>query len=233
MVEALLRRVMAELADEIMAERLRDALQECGSVLNVDITGKHYELVTNNTHSGVFYHLKRGLQFKSICELCVFILCRKLSKLNILKSVNVVAGPRRGAGPLIHTLSFFLSGDNIRTILMDPDNDHDGRKIFSPEEHAVLLPDDRVLIVDDAFSTGSTVRLCVEGLDRHMKRQEDGGDIHFAGVASAVNRAPESWKPELFMPAVPIAWAIRDPLKTYPPLFCPLCVKGIPVVKVS
>lgn len=222
---------LKELPDAIMAERLNNDLEECGAFLDYQKTKEHYELVSEGMHSGVFYHMKRALQHHRICQLCAFILSRKLMKLNILKSINVIVGPRRGAGPLMQTLAFFLPEENIRTLFMDPCLDSDRNRVFRLEEHALLTPDDQVLLVDDALTTGKTIRLCIAGCEQHVRKRFDGEGAHIAGVAVVVNRAPEAWKPKIFMPTIPIAWAIRNPLESYWPMLCPFCQSGIPLIK--
>lgn len=218
-------------ADELLADRLNRDLQECGAYLNTKATGVHYELTTEQAHAETFYDMKLAFQHLAISELCALVLIRKLTKLNVLSITNVIAGPRRGAGPLIQTLAHYLPGKNIRTILLDSDVDAEKERIFSVEPRTVFTPDDRVLFVDDAFTSGKTLRLCFAAFDRHARSQE--GDPQIVAAAVAVNRAPAAWKPELLMPTIPLAWAIRNPVEKFPPMICPSCKVGIPLVKVG
>lgn len=232
MLQIWLERMMSELPDVIMAERLQQNFLDSGSYLHTNMTGKHYKLTTG-LHAKVYYDLQRAFQHLPTCELCAFILMRKLIKLDVWKSVNVIAGPRRGAAPLIQTLAFFLPERNVRTILMDPVKDRKGKKrAFNPEPQALLTPDDRILLVDDAFTTGGTVRLCIEGCERHIQKTSGEQGACIVGVAVGVNRAPEVWTPERFMSTIPVAWAVRNPTKTYSSVACPECKKKIPLVKV-
>lgn len=226
-----IRQFMQGAADELLADRLNRDLQDCGACLDTAITGEHYELLTEKAHTRIFYNMKLAFQNLSICELCAFILMRKLTKLNVLNTINVIAGPRRGAGPLIQTLAHYLPGKGIRTILFDPEQDACGARIFSMEAHTKITPDDYLLFVDDAFTSGTTLRLCIAGCERHA-REHDMGDPQVVAVAVAVNRAPPSWRPEQFMPAIPLAWAIRNPVEKHLPLFCPACKAGVKLVKV-
>jgi len=232
MLDKFIARFLKELPDEIMAERLNHDLEECGAFFDTQRTEEHYELSSDGAHSNIFYHMKKALQHHRICQLCAFILSRKLMKLSILKSINAIVGPRRGAGPLMQTLAFFLPEENIRTLFMDPGLDPDKNRAFNLEKHADLTPDDHILIVDDALTTGNTIRLCIAGCERHLQKNFSGGGANIEGVAVVVNRAPETWRPKVFMPTIPIAWAIRNPLESYQPMFCPLCRAGIPLSRI-
>lgn len=233
MFERRLQEFLLGAADELLADRLNRELEECGSYLVTRTTGVHYELFAERMHSETFYNMKLAFQHLHICELTALILMRKLAKLGVLGKINLIVGPRRGAGPLIQTLAHYLTGKNIRTILFDPMETEEKERIFRAETHTELTGQDCALVVDDAFSTGKTIRLCIEGLE-YLSREKYNNEFHpeVVAVAVAVNRAPASWRAEHLMPSIPLAWAIRNPVEKYPGVSCPACNAGIKLVKI-
>ena len=234
MFEQRLQQFITDAADELLADRFNRELEECGSYLTTKVTGVHYELFAERMHSETFYNMKLAFQHLANCELCALILMRKLAKSKVLGAINMIAGPRRGAGPLIQTLAHYLPGKNIRTILLDSEQDGDGNRIFTVEPHTELTSDDHMLLVDDALSSGKTIRLCIEGFERFSRVKFDS-EFHpqVVAVAVAVNRAPASWEPEHFMPTTPLVWAVRNPVEKYPQVACPSCKAGVKLVRVA
>ncbi len=79
-------------------------------------------------------------------------------------------------------------------------------------------PGERVLIVDDIFTKGGSIREVIDA----VKKLE--GNI--VGIGVLVDRSPE--KVDF---GIPFFSCHRTEVVTYPPEKCPLCARGIPLVK--
>ena len=77
---------------------------------------------------------------------------------------------------------------------------------------------DRVLVVEDVLTTGGSTRETME--------VAKAAGAHVAGAASIVNRSGGAAKFD-----VPLESLLDYSLPTYEPDKCPLCAKGLPVVK--
>ncbi len=81
-----------------------------------------------------------------------------------------------------------------------------------------LNPSDRVLIVEDVLTTGGSTR------ETMLVARSAGG--HIVGAASIVDRSGGTASFD-----VPFHALLRIDVPTYEPDVCPLCAKGVPVVK--
>ena len=82
----------------------------------------------------------------------------------------------------------------------------------------ILAESDRVLVVEDVLTTGGSTRETMQVADA------SGG--HVVGAASIVDRSGGSARFD-----VPFKALLDIDLPTYQPDACPLCAKGLPVVK--
>jgi orotate phosphoribosyltransferase len=100
------------------------------------------------------------------------------------------------------------------------------RAIFAERQDGALAlrrgftldPSDRVLVVEDVLTTGGSTR------ETMQVARAAGGQV--VGAASIVNRG--GTVPQF---DVPFAALLEVALPTYEPSDCPLCAKGLPVVK--
>jgi orotate phosphoribosyltransferase len=81
-----------------------------------------------------------------------------------------------------------------------------------------LAPSDRVLVVEDVLTTGGSTR------ETMQVARAAGGQV--VGAATIVNRS--GTVPQFDVPFVAL---LEVALPTYEPSDCPLCAKGLPVVK--
>jgi orotate phosphoribosyltransferase len=81
-----------------------------------------------------------------------------------------------------------------------------------------LSPDDRVLVIEDVFTTGKSTRETID------VAREAGAEV--VGAAAIVDRSGGALD---F--GVPSYALVRLELPVYEPATCPLCAKGVPVVK--
>ena len=84
----------------------------------------------------------------------------------------------------------------------------------------IISEADRVLVVEDVLTTGGSTRETIQ------VATAAGG--HVVGAASLVNRGGPSAEDTLGVPYVSL---LRIDLPTFEPDQCPLCAKGLPVIK--
>jgi orotate phosphoribosyltransferase len=81
-----------------------------------------------------------------------------------------------------------------------------------------IAPGERVLIVDDITTTGGSLREMLDEVNRHQ------GQV----VAIAVLVLREARPVDLGVPVFPL---LRLDIPTYDPANCPMCARGIPIIK--
>ena len=84
----------------------------------------------------------------------------------------------------------------------------------------IISEADRVLVVEDVLTTGGSTRETIQ-----VARAAGG---YVVGAASLVNRGDPSVEDTLGVPYVSL---LRIDLPTFEPDQCPLCAKGLPVIK--
>jgi orotate phosphoribosyltransferase len=180
---------------------VEEILQKSGVMLE-----GHFVL-TSGVHSPIYWEKFRILQFPGYTgQLCQMIADHFRSQ-----ETQVVAAPTTG-GIII---SFEVArGLGVRGIFAEKEGDD--RRVF--RRGFTIEPGERVLIVDDIITSGSSVRqvmAAVTGL---------GGSV--VGVGVLVNRSEQ----ELEF-GVPFFSCYRTITQTYPPENCPLCAANIPLMK--
>ncbi len=91
------------------------------------------------------------------------------------------------------------------------------RKVTLPAEfHRLIREGTKVLLVEDLVSTGSTLKLLIELVERHGAQV-----VGIGALWRRTKRAEVAGKPVFSLVA-------RD-FPTYPPEACPLCKKGMPL----
>jgi orotate phosphoribosyltransferase len=82
-----------------------------------------------------------------------------------------------------------------------------------------VSPADRVLVVEDVITTGGSTRETID------VARESGAQV--VGASSIIDRGLDSSR----VVDVPLVSLVRMEVPTYQPESCPLCAKGLPVVK--
>jgi len=178
-----------------------EIFQKSGAIL------KGHFLLTSGLHSPVYWEKFRVLQSPSYTEQ----LCRMITAHFHKQNIQVVAGPTTGG--------IILAFETARQLGV--------RSIFAEREGATerafrrgfsINPGERVLIVDDILTTGSSIRQVMAAATKQ------GGTV--IGIGVLVDRSEQEVK---F--GVPLFSCLRSITPTYMPPDCPLCVKNIPLVK--
>jgi orotate phosphoribosyltransferase len=163
-------------------------------------------LLASGLHSPVYWEKFRILQYPHLTAK----LCRLIAQHFKRQRIDMVAGPTTGG--------IILAFETARQL--------GTRGIFAEKEGGVrafrrdfeIKPGERVLIVDDILTTGSSIRETMNAVDRL------GGII--IGIGVLVDRSEK----DLDF-GVPLFSCLRAPATVYSPQECPLCVAHIPLVK--
>ncbi|MGH7441153.1 MAG: orotate phosphoribosyltransferase [bacterium] len=198
-------------------DELKENLRQAGAYLE-----GHFAL-TSGKHSNAYVEKFQLLQFPRLCgEVCKSL----ASWFEADKpAVDVVVGPAVGGILLAYETARALHDRRKALGWAGP---WDVRGIFLEREEGKLVlrrgfeikPTDRVLVVEDVVTTGSSVFEVLEAL----KRERAEGRI--VGVGFLVDRS--SGKVNF---GVPQKALMTLDLPAWDPVDCPLCKQGIPVTK--
>ncbi len=184
-----------------MAINVEKLLKKSGAML------KGHFVLTSGVHSPIYWEKLRVLQFPGYTEQ----LCRMIADRFRQDGIQVVAGPTTGGIILAFEVARQLG---VRGIFAEKEGTE--RRVF--RQSFSIDPGERVLVVDDIITTGSSVRHVMTAVT------EQGGIV--TGVGVLVNRSEQ----ELEF-GVPFFSCHRAITQTYPPEDCPLCAAKIPLVK--
>ena len=184
-----------------MIKNVEEIFKKSGAILE-----GHF-LLTSGLHSPVYWEKFRVLQFPNYTEQ----LCQMIANHFRKQKIQVVAGPTTGGIILAFEVARQLG---VRGVFAEKESEKERafRRGFT------INPGERVLIVDDILTTGSSIREVMAAVTRQ------GGII--VGVGVLVDRSEQ--KIEF---GVPLFSCHRSVTITYPPQDCPLCAAGIPLVR--
>ena len=182
-------------------ENVEEIFQKSGAIL------KGHFLLTSGLHSPIYWEKFQVLQSPYYTEQLCHMIANHFQKQNI----QVVAGPTTGG--------IILAFETARQLGV--------RGIFAEKEGATerafrrgfsINPGERVLIVDDILTTGSSIHQVIAAVTKQ------GGEI--IGIGILVDRSEQ----EVDF-GFPLFSCLRSITPTYTPQDCPMCVKNIPLVK--
>jgi orotate phosphoribosyltransferase len=163
-------------------------------------------LLASGLHSPLYWEKFRILQYPdSTGKLCGLIAERFRGQ-----AVDLVAGPTTGGIILAFETARQL---RVRSIFAEKVGEI---RVFRRD--FTIRKGERVLVVDDILTTGSSVKETISAVD------ELGGIV--IGVGVLVDRSEKN--PDL---GVPLFSCLRAPTVAYPPQECPLCGADIPLLK--
>ena len=184
-----------------MTENVEEIFRKSGAVLE-----GHF-LLASGLHSPVYWEKFQVLQYPEYTEQ----LCRLIADHFRDRDIQVVAGPTTGGIILAYEVARQLG---VRGIFAEK-GDNNGREFRRGFQ---IAPGERVLIVDDVFTRGGSIKDTIAAVDKL------GGKI--VGIGVLIDRSPEKIDFGL-----PFFSCHRVEVTTYQPGECPLCVKGVPLVK--
>jgi orotate phosphoribosyltransferase len=184
-----------------VTESVERIFEKAGALL------KGHFLLASGLHSPVYWEKVRVIQYPEYTEK----LCRMIAERFRGDGIEVVAGPTTPGVILAYETARQLG---VRGIFAE--KDESGGRVF--RSGFDIAPGENVLVVDDIMTTGGSVR---DTIDAVKKR---GGRV--AGVGVLVLRTAE--EPDF---GAPFYACHRTQVVTYPPDACPLCARGVPLVR--
>ena len=184
-----------------MAINAEEIFQKSGAIL------KGHFLLASGLHSPVYWEKFQVLQYPNYTEQLCHMIVAHFQK----QGVQVVAGPTTGGIILAFEVARQLG---VRGIFAEKTGA--GERAFRRGFN--IDPGERVLIVDDILTTGSSIREVMAAV------REQGGTI--IGIGVLVDRSEQSIE---F--GVPLFSCHRSITQTYSPSDCPLCAAKIPLIK--
>ncbi|TES88286.1 MAG: orotate phosphoribosyltransferase [Dehalococcoidia bacterium] len=183
-----------------MVDKTEDIFQKSGALL------KGHFLLASGLHSPVYWEKFRVLQFPNYTE----PLCRMIADHFRRQNVQVVAGPTTGGIILAFEVARQLG---VRGIFAEKEaEERSFRRGFTVD------PGERVLIVDDILTTGSSIREVIAAV-----KKLDGNII---GIGVLVDRSEQA--PDF---GFPLFSCHHSATVTYRPEECPLCAAKVPLIK--
>jgi orotate phosphoribosyltransferase len=167
---------------------------------------KGHFLYASGLHGPVYWEKAKVIQYPEYTEK----LCKMIADHYRKDGVAVVAGPTTPGVILSYVTARHLG---VRSIFAEK-NEAEGIREF--RRGFEITPGEKVLIVDDVFTTGGSVREVIDAVNKL------GGQI--AGVGVLVDRTS---KPVDL--GVPFYACHRAEEVAYPAASCPLCAQGIPL----
>jgi len=184
-----------------VTENVEEIFRKSGAVLE-----GHF-LLASGLHSPVYWEKFQVLQYPEYTEQ----LCRIIADHFRDQDVQVVVGPTTGGVILAYEVARQLG---VRGIFAEK-GDQNGREF---RRGFTISPGERVLIVDDVFTRGGSLRDTIDAVDKL------GGKI--VGIGVLIDRSPEKIDFRL-----PFFSCHKVEVTAYKPEECPLCAQGIPLVK--
>jgi orotate phosphoribosyltransferase len=166
-------------------------------------------LLTSGLHSPAYVEKFKVLQHPEICD----ALCAGIAEKFRGEKIDVVVGPAVGGIVLAYGTARALK---TRGIFMEREN---GK--LTLRRGFAIAPHERVLIVEDVVTTGTSVFEVLKGLPSEL------AEGRIVGVGYLVDRS--GGKADFKLPRQePL---MRLDLPTYDPADCPLCINGVPLTK--
>ena len=168
---------------------------------------KGHFLLASGLHSPVYWEKFQVLQYPEYTEQ----LCRMIAEHYRNQDIQLVIGPTTGG----IILSFEVARQlGLRGIFAEREGED--KRVF--KRGFKINPGERVLIVDDVLTTGSSVKQVIEAVEKAK------GTI--IGIGILVDRSVGGVN---F--GYPLFSCLQSDTATYKPEDCPLCAEGIPLTK--
>jgi len=189
--------------DSLSEQEVEQIFRASGAVLE-----GHFQL-TSGRHSASYWEKFQVLQWPQHTER----LCHALAEQFRHSGIEVVIGPTTGGIILAYEVSRQLG---VRGLFVENDPDRPGHRAL--RRGFQVQPGERALIVDDVLTAGTSIREVLEAL--HPFQPE------IVGIGVLIDRSQGQTE---F--SVPLHALLHLTIPTYDPGDCPLCAKGLPLVK--
>lgn len=189
--------------DDLNEHAVEQIFRAAGAVLD-----GHF-LLTSGRHSPAYWEKFQVLQWPQQTEQ----LCRALADHYRSANVEVVVGPTTGGIILAYEVARQLG---VRGLFVENDPDHPGQRAL--RRGFQIHPGERVLIVDDVLTAGTSLREVIAALTPFQP------DIVGIGVLIDRSQGQTDF-------GVPLHALLHLTVPSYAPADCPLCADGQPLVK--
>ncbi len=186
----------------LKAEEIMQKFEDAGAVQK-----GHFQL-TSGVHSDTYIQCAQVMQYPEF----MYNLCSELGKKFRGDDIDVIVGPAVGAIIMAHVMARLL-GPWVRAIFTEREN---GKMTL--RRSFIIKEGERVLVVEDVTTTGSSVREVIE-IVKSRKGQ-------VVGVGSLIDRS--GGKIDF---GVKTEKLLTLDIKSYLPEECPLCKAGVPITK--
>jgi len=189
------------------ADAVLDLLRQTGTLQE-----GHFRL-TSGRHSDRFFLMPHTFQYPDATEQ----LCAALAALFAADDVETVAGPATGGIILAYEVARQLgrqTGRRVRAVFTEKTEDGG----MALKRQWSLRPGERVLMVEDAVTTGGSVSKAMAALQPHGPT--------LVGVGCIVDRSGG-----MVDFGVPLRSLARVDVASWTPEECPLCRAGVPLVR--
>ena len=185
-------------------------------------------LLASGRHTNVFIQTALGLRYAHISHYIGFRLYNLLKERGLLDNdnIDVMIGPPIGAISVINALLYVINSTKIEAMFLERDSE--GK--FRLGRGFELNGDKRILLVDDVFSTGSSLRKTITACNE-ASANEEGAECQFVGAAVVLNRASNQEAFRLASTTIPIIAALTYPLQDWSDEECPYCAYDVPLYK--
>lgn len=184
-------------------------------------------LLASGKHTNVFIQVSLGLRFVGTSKAVGFTLYKLLRETGLLDQIDVIIGPPVGALPVVTALQYAIDSSKIEAMYLD--RAAEGK--FRLGRGFQLTGGKRILLVDDVFTTGGSLRKAIAACNESVR--ECGEECNFVGAAVVLNRVSD---PEVFRLAtvtVPLVAAVNYPLRDWEDSTCPYCARNVPLFAVQ
>ncbi|MEN3013248.1 MAG: orotate phosphoribosyltransferase [Endomicrobiia bacterium] len=197
---------------EIRKDSILEIFKRLGALLE-----GHF-LLSSGLHSDRYIQCALVFQYPDIAEKIAILLFEEIrNNFNRWEEINLIVSPALGGiiiGQEIARVLKTFTVKKIRAIFTERDSN--GK--MSLRRNFDIKSDDKVLIVEDVLTTGKSTNEVIEVV------REKNAEI--LALASVVNRASEDLKL-----GYPYFYLVGIKINNYQPQECPLCKKGIELVK--
>ena len=167
----------------------------------------HFKL-TSGVHSDTYIQCAQVMQYPGFMH----NLCSELGRKFRGEDIDVIIGPAIGGIIISHVMAQVL-GPWVRAIFTEREN---GKMTL--RRSFEIKKDEKVLVVEDVTTTGGSVREVIDIV------KERGGQV--VGIGVLIDRSGGRIDFGVKMKSL-----LTLDIKSYQPEDCPLCKKGVPVVK--